>query len=58
MIFYVKILLDIMFSGYNVSPNRVPFYFAWNISHFVNISPPADYRGKSGVECSGRRMGD
>ena len=27
MIFHLKILLDIMFSGYNVSPNRVPFYY-------------------------------
>ena len=27
MIFHLKILLDIMFSGYNVSPNRVSFYF-------------------------------
>ena len=51
-------MLDIIFSGYNVNPNRVSFYFVQNISHFVHISPPAEYRGKSGVERSGRRMGD
>ena len=58
MFFHLKILLDIIVSGYNVSPNRVPFYFEQNISHFVHISPQADYRGKSGVERSGRRMWD
>ena len=58
MIFHLKILLDIIFSGYNVSPNRVQFYFVYNISHFVHISPPADYRGKSRVERSGQRKGD
>ena len=58
MIVHLKILLDIISSGYNVSPNRDPFYFELNISHFVHISPPADYRGKSRVERSGRRMED
>ena len=50
MIFLLKILLDIIFSGYD--PHRVPFYFVMNISCFVHIRPPADYRGKSGAERS------
>ena len=57
MILHLKILLDIIYSGYNVSPNGVLFYFVYNI-HFVRISPPADYRGKSLVKRRGWRMRD
>ena len=32
MIFLLKIMLDIIYGGYNVGPNRVPFNFVWKYS--------------------------
>ena len=45
MIFHLKIVLDIIFSGYNVSP------IILCVEHivFVQISLQANYRGKSGA---------